>query len=148
MHTELNLESNDQDSNFFTIIKTEYLKNLFKEYFLVIILIGLYTIYQLFMIPYEQTIAKYLSDQIVFWFLILLFLLVHFLLLSYNRFSPTLVRFLERELHILGFEMLRKYKTELSFYLFNSFSIIFFILMNIGICYQKIYLDTYPDNRV
>ena len=140
MHTELNLESNDQDSNFFTIIKTEYLKNLFKEYFLVIILIGLYTIYQLFMIPYEQTIAKYLSDQIVFWFLILLFLLVHFLLLSYNRFSPTLVRFLERELHILGFEMLRKYKTGLSFFLFNSFSIIFFIVMNIGISYSLDYV--------
>jgi len=140
IHSELNLENIDQDPNFFVIIKTEYLKNLLKVYFLVIILIGLYTLYQLFMIPYEQTNTKYLSDQIVFWFLFFLFLLVHFLLLSYNRFSPTLVKFLKRELHVLGFEMLRKYKKGVRFFLFNCFSIIFFIVMNIGISYSLDYV--------
>ncbi|KKL63617.1 hypothetical protein LCGC14_2173310 [marine sediment metagenome] len=92
------------------------------------------------MIPYEQSNAKYLSDQIVLWILFFLFLLIHLFLLSNNRFSPTLVNFLKEELHILGFTMLRKYKTELSFYLFNSFSIIFFILMNIGISYSLDYV--------
>ena len=136
----LDSENSDYDAHFFTIIKTEYLKNLLKIYFLVIILIGLYTIFQFFMIPYEQTSAKYLSDQIVFWFLFFLFLLIHFFLLSYNRFSPTLVNFLKKELHVLGFEMLRKYKTGLSFFFFNSFSIIFFILMNIGMSYSLDYV--------
>ena len=145
-HHELNLESNDQGSNFFDIIKTEYLKNLLKVYFLVIILIGLYTIYQLFMIPYEQTLTKYLSDQIVFWFLFSLFLLVHFFLLSYNRFSATLVKFLKKELHVLGFEMEGKYKTGLSFFLFNCFSIIF--LMNIGISYSLDYVVTSLNIRL
>ena len=131
----LDSENNYLDTNFFTIIKAEYLKNLFKIYFLVITLIVLYIIYQLIMIPYEQASAKYLPDQIVFWFLFFLYLLIHFFLLSYKRFSPTLVNFLKKELHNLGFEMLKKYKTGLSFLFFNSFSIIFLIIMNIGISY-------------
>ncbi len=139
-HGELNLESNDLGPNFFAIIKTEYLKNLLKVYLLIITLIGLYMIYQLFMIPYEQGSGKYLSDQIVFWFLFLIFLFIHFFLLSYNRFSPTLVNFLKEELHHLGFELRRKYKTRLNFYLFNSFSLIFFIVMNIGISYSLDYV--------
>ena len=92
------------------------------------------------MIPYDQANTKYLSDQIVFWFLFFLFLLIHFFSLSYNRFSPTLVNFLKKELHILGFEMLRKYKKGLKFFLFNSFSIIFFIVMNIGMSYSLDYV--------
>jgi len=98
------------------------------------------------MIPYEKTSAKYLFDQIVFWFLFILFLLVHFLLLSYKRFSPTLVKFLKRELQVLGFKMLRKYKTGLSFFLFNSLSIIF--LMNIGISYSPNYVVTSLNIRL
>ena len=98
------------------------------------------------MIPYEQTIAKYIFDQIVFWILFFLFLSTHFLLLSYTRFSPTLVKFLKRELQILGFKMLRKYKIGLSFFLFNGFFIIF--LMNIGISYSIDYVVTSLNIRL
>ncbi|MHA1931381.1 MAG: hypothetical protein ACW96X_02510 [Promethearchaeota archaeon] len=136
----LDSENSDCDSEFFDTIKTEYLKNLLKIYLLVIILIGLYITYQFFMIPYEQTKTKYISDQIIFWFLYLLFLLIHFFSLSYKRFSPTLVNFLKKELHVLGFEMLRKYKKGLRLFLFNSFSIIFFLVMNIGMSYSLDYV--------
>lgn len=136
IHHELNIESNELGSNFFTIIKTEYLKNLLKIYFMIIILISSYTAYQLFMIPYNQTNTKNLPDQIVLWFLFFIYLLLHFFLLSYKRFSPTLVKFIQKELHILGFEMSRKFKFGLNFYLFNSLSILFFFFMNIGISYS------------
>ncbi|MFW9894795.1 MAG: hypothetical protein ACFFD7_03230 [Candidatus Thorarchaeota archaeon] len=134
--------SDDQlySSNFFRIIKTEYIKNLLLIYFLIISLIGLYVTYQFFMIPYERTATKYLSDQIMFWFLLFLFLLIHFFLLSYSRFSPTLVNFLNEELHALDFEMERKYKKGLSFIIFTSLSIIFFIVINIGLSYSLDYL--------
>lgn len=100
------------------------------------------------MMPYEQTYTKYLSDQIVFWFLLFLFLLIHFVFLSYYRFSPTLVKFLKRELHVLGFEMLRKYKKGVSFILFNIVSIIFFVLMNVGISYSLDYVITSLNIRL
>ena len=98
------------------------------------------------MIPYEQAIAKYISDQIVFWILFFLFLLTHFLLLSYTRFSPTLVKFLKKELDGLGFKMLRKYKIGLSFFLFNGFFI--FFLMNIGISSSIDYVVTSLNIRL
>lgn len=98
------------------------------------------------MTPYEQNFAKYLSDQIVFWVLFFLFLSTHFLLLSYTRFSPTLVKFLKTELQILGFKMLRKYKAGLGFFLFNGFFIIF--LINIGISFSLDYVVTSLNIRL
>ena len=94
------------------------------------------------MIPYENANAKYISDQIVAWILFFLFLLLQFTNLTYIRFSPTLIEFLKRELYNLGFEIHRKYKIGIEFLLFNSFSITFFIFINIGIYFSINYLAT------
>lgn len=109
-------------------------------------------IYQLLMIPYYQVpsiinIRDFL-DTLVMWILISLNFLIHFFHLSYRKFSPTLILFLKRELRNLGFEIQHKYKTGLFFFLFNSFSVIILVIVNIGIYYSTNDLATLLIRRL
>jgi len=137
-----NLENEDNSLRFFRMIKTEYLRKLYKAYFLLIVLIVIYITYQFLMIDYEQIYVKGVLDQIVIWVLFSIFLIIHFFVLSYIKFSPRIVNFLNTELSSLSFEIQRKYKMGLSFFLFNSFSIVIFLFINVGIYLSNNYFIT------
>jgi len=130
---EINFENKENTTQFFTLIKTEYLKNLYQTYFWLIILVIMYVVYQLFTIPFNQTITIFIVDQVIVCLLFSFYLLIHFFNLTYARFSPTIISFLEKELSMLDYKIQRKYKIRLSNFLFTCFSIIVFIFFTIGI---------------
>ena len=66
----------------------------------------------------------------------MIYLTIHFFQLSSVKFSPTLVNFIKRELSSVDFEIQKKYKTGLSFFLFNSFTVLIFVLFNITLYYS------------
>ena len=134
---EIDFENNENTTQFFTLIKTEYLKNLYKTYFWLIILVIIYVVYQFLTTPFNQTITIFIADQIITCVLFSLYLLIHFFNLTYTRFTPTIIRFLEKELSMLDYKIQRKYKVRLSNFLFTCFSIIVFTIVIIGIYYYS-----------
>lgn len=134
---EIDFENNENATQFFTLIKTEYLKNLYQTYFWLIILVILYVAYQFFATPFNQTITIFIVDQVIICVLFSFYLLIHFFNLTYTRFTPTVIGFLEKELSMLDYKIQRKYKIRLSNFLFTFFSIIVFIFVIIGIYYYS-----------
>ena len=134
---EIDFENNENTSQFFTLIKTEYLKNLYQTYFWLIILVIMYVVYQFFTTPFNQTITIFIVDQVIMCLLFSFYLLIHFFTLTYARFTPTIINFLEKELSLLDYKIQRKYKISLSIVLFTCFSIIVFIFVIIGIYYYS-----------
>ena len=130
---EINFENKKNSTQFFTLIKTEYLNNLYKTYFWLIILVIMYVVYQLFTIPLNQTITIFIVDQVIMCLLFSFYLVIHFFNLTYARFTPTIISFLEKELSMLDYKIQRKYKIRPSNFLFTCFSIIVFIFFTIGI---------------
>ncbi len=130
---EINFENKENTTQFFTLIKTEYLKKLYQTYFWLILLVMMYVVYQLFTTPFNQTITIFIADYVIICVLFSFYLLIHFFNLTYARFSPTIIRFLEKELSMLDYKIKRKYKIRLSNFLFTCFSIIVFIFFTIGI---------------
>ena len=130
---EINFENKKNSTQFFTLIKTEYLKNLYQTYFWLILLVIVYVVYQLFTIPLNQTITIFIVVQVIMCLLFSFYLVIHFFNLTYTRFTPTIISFLEKELSILDYKIQRKYKIKLSNFLFTCFSIIVFIFFTIGI---------------
>lgn len=104
------------------------------------------------MIQYYQVFpiinTRAFLDQLVMWILISLNFLIHFFHLSYRKFSPTLIHYLKRELHNLGFEIHHKFKTGLFFFLFNSLSVIILVSINIGFYYSTNDLATLLISRL
>ena len=133
---EINFENKENTTQFFTLIKTEYLKKLYQTYFWLILLVIMYVVYQLFTTPFNQTITIFIMDQVIICLLFSFYLLIHFFKLTYARFTPTITSFLEKELSILDYKIQRKYKIRLSNFLFICFSIIVFIFFTIGIYYS------------
>lgn len=76
-------------------------------------------------------------DQTVIWISFLIYLAIYFFQLSSSKFSPTLVNFLKRELSNIDFEIQKKYKTGINFFLFTSFTIIIFVFVNILIYFPS-----------
>ena len=134
---EIDFENNKDTTQFFTLIKTEYLKNLYKTYFWLIILVIMYVVYQFFTAPFNQTIKIFITDQVIMCVLFSFYLLIHFFSLTYTRFTPSIISFLEKELSMLNYKIQRKYKIRLSNFLFTCFSIIVFIFVIIGIYYYS-----------
>lgn len=134
---EINFENNENATQFFTLIKTEYLKNLYQTYFWLIILIMMYVVYLLFITPFNHTIIKFIADQVIIWILFSFYLFIHFFNLSYVRFTPTIINFLENELRMLDYKIQRKYKIRPSNFLFTCFSIIVFTFLTISIYYYS-----------
>ena len=98
---EIDFENTENTAQFFTLIKTEYLKNLYKTYFWLIILVIIYVVYQFFTVPFNQTITLFIANQVIMCVLFSFYLLIHFFKLTYTRFTPTLIGFLEKELSML-----------------------------------------------
>ena len=134
---EIDFENNENTTQFFTLIKTEYLKNLYQIYFWLIILVIIYVVYQFFTAPFNQTITIFITDQVIMCVLFSFYLLIHFFSLTYTRFTPSIISFLEKELSMLNYKIQRKYKIRLSNFLFTCFSIIVFIFVIIGIYYYS-----------
>ncbi len=134
---EIDFENTENTTQFFTLIKTEYLKNLYKIYFWLIILVIMYVIYQLFLTLFSQTITIFIVDQVIMGALFSFYLLIHFFSLTYTRFTPTIIKYLEKELSMLDYKIQRKYKIKLSNYLFTFISIIVFVFVIIGIYYYS-----------
>ncbi|MBY9008226.1 MAG: hypothetical protein KGD74_00010 [Candidatus Lokiarchaeota archaeon] len=130
---EIDFENNENTTQFFTLIKTEYLKNLYQTYFWLIILVIVYVVYQLFTTPFNQTIIIFIVDLVIMCVLFSFYLLIHFFNLTYARFTPTIINYLKKELSSLDYKIQGKYKVRLSNVLFTCFSIIVFIFAIIGI---------------
>ncbi|MBY9005031.1 MAG: hypothetical protein KGD73_13725 [Candidatus Lokiarchaeota archaeon] len=136
---EINFENDENATQLFTLIKTEYLKKLYQTYFWLIILVMMYVVYVLFMTPFNHTTIKFIADQVIIWILFSLYLFIQFFNLSYARFSPTIIKFLEKELRMLDYKVQRKYKIRPSNFLFACFSIIVFTFFTIGIYFSSNY---------
>jgi len=97
-----------------------------------------------YILSYQLFISnlRFVSDQIVAWLLFLIYLSIHFFQLTTFKFSPTIVNFLNRELNNMDFEIHKKYKTGLSFFLFNSFTVIIFIFINLVVILSNDYFIT------
>ena len=134
---EIDFENNENTTQSFTLIKTEYLKNLYQIYFWLIILVIMYVVYQFFTAPFNQTITIFIADQVIMCVLFSFYLLIHFFSLTYTRFTPSIISFLEKELSMLDYKIQRKYKIRLSNFLFTCFFIIVFIFAIIGIYYYS-----------
>ncbi|MFX0167624.1 MAG: hypothetical protein ACFE9V_20065 [Candidatus Hodarchaeota archaeon] len=135
--SKINFENNKNTTQFFRLIKNEYLKSLYQTYLWLIILVVIYVVYQLFITPFNQSFPLFISDQIIIWIFFSLYLLIHFFALSYIRFSPTIIEFIEKELHTLGFKFRTKYKFRTPNCLFNCISLIILIFATRGIYYSS-----------
>jgi hypothetical protein len=138
---EIIFENNEKASQFFILIKTEYLKNLYQTYFWLLVLAMVYVVYQLIMTPYNQTTTLFIADHLILTVLFSSYLLFHLFNLSYARFTPTIVSYLEKELNALDYKIQRKFKVKPSNVLFFCFSITVFTFASIGIY-------TYSNNSV
>lgn len=127
---ELEFENEDNNSKFFSLIKKEYINRLYSIVFWLIALLFLYFIYHILSFRYLITNVRVFFNQFVAGIFFFSFLLIHFLQLSNYKFSPKIVNFLYKELKNLDFEIQRKYKKGLGFFVFNGFTIIIFIIFN------------------
>ncbi len=141
----LNFENQEEILHSLQIIRKEYIRNSIKVYFFLISIGGVYFVYFLFLYLFNSFIPNNLiSDQITAWSFFILYLLFHFFILSFIRFSPSLIRHLKYEINSLGFDLKKKYKINPSFFLFNSFSIFIFLISQLIVIYtQDIYLKIF-----
>lgn len=136
---EVNFENNENASRFFALIKTEYLKNLYQTYFWLFLLVIIYVLYELILASFNPTIVIVIADQIFIAILFTLYLLIYFFNLSYFRFAPTIINFLEKELYLLGYKIKKKFKIRPSNFLFITFSIIVYLAAAIFIYFYSNY---------
>ncbi len=136
----LNFENNENTLKSLQVIRKEYIRNSIKVYLSLISMAGAYLIYFIFIyqtffmstnLPYNLVII----DQITAWSFFILYLLFHFFVLSFIRFSPSLIRYLKYEINNMGFELKKKNKISVSFFLFNSLSILLFLISYLSIIY-------------
>ncbi len=142
LQSDLDIEMGESIPEFFNKIKAEYLKRSYLVYFLIAMLIFTYLAHQFLIDLYNQIYLQITLVQIVSWIMFISYLFIHFFLLSYTKFSPTLVKFLTEDLHFLGFKVQRKYKKGFDFLIFNSFSVLIFIFISIGFSISPDYFIT------
>ncbi|MFX0143476.1 MAG: hypothetical protein ACFE9C_05305 [Candidatus Hodarchaeota archaeon] len=130
-YVELDYGNSDKKSKFLSLIKKEYIKQVYKIFTWLIILFLIYSIYYTLSSRFLIFEVRIFLNQIVAGIIIVAFLIMHFFQLTSSKFSPSLVNFLYSELQNLDFEIKKKYKMGLNFFLFNSFTIILFSLINI-----------------
>ena len=130
---ELNVDNSKENIEFNNLIKKEYFTMLFRVFFIVIIIFLISVIY--YMLSYQLFIStlSLVFDQIVSWLIFLVYLLIHFSQITITRFSPTLINYINEELKNLDFEIHRKYKIGLKFFLFNIFTLFLFVLVNLAV---------------
>ena len=132
----LNFESHKDIVQSLQLIKKEYIRNSIKVYFSLISLAGVYFIYFIFFLQIFPVIPNTLIlEQITAWSFFILYLLFHFFILSFIRFSPSLIRYLKYEINNMGFDLKKKFKINVSFFLFNSFSILLFLISYLIVIY-------------
>jgi len=145
---ELNYEINDKKSKILSLIKKEYIKRLYRVIGWLIILFLLYSIYHILSYRFLIIEVQAVLNQIVTGFIFIIFLLIHFFQLTSSKFSPSIISFLYTELKNLEFKVQKKYKTGLSFILFNTFAITFFILINLLVQFSKNYFISSLNVRI
>ncbi|MFW9969110.1 MAG: hypothetical protein ACFFDF_02840 [Candidatus Odinarchaeota archaeon] len=136
IQSDLNYEDENSITSFFSQIKTEYLKSLSKVYILLMILIITYILHQILIDLYEQIELRNILMQIVTSIFFSAYLFFQYFLLSFTRFSPTLIGFLRKELDFLGFKPLRKFKLGFNFAVFIFASILILIFINIELFFS------------
>ncbi|MFX1504468.1 MAG: hypothetical protein ACFFDH_26155, partial [Promethearchaeota archaeon] len=136
LQSDLNYEDENSITSIYSEIKTEYLKALSKIYILITILIITYIIHQILIDLYEQIELRNFLMQVATSVFFSIYLFIHFFLLSFIKFSPTLIGFLKKELDFLGFKSLRKFKLGFNNTAFGFVSIIILIFINIGLFFS------------
>ena len=136
----LNFENKENTLKSLQVIRKEYIRNSIKVYLSLISMAGAYLIYFILLYPtfftsYKSLNNFFIIDQITAWSFFILYLLFHFFLLSFIRFSPSLIQYLKYEINYMGFELRKKSKIKMSFFLFNSASILLFLISYISIIY-------------
>jgi len=133
----LNFENNENIIKSLQVIRKEYMRNSIKVYLSLISMAGAYIIYFIFIYPTFPTSSKppYIIDQITAWSFFILYLLFHFFILRFIRFSPSLIRHLKYEINNMGFELKKKHRINVSFFLFNILSILLFLISYLSIIY-------------
>lgn len=127
----LDYGNSEKKSKFLSLIKKEYINRVYKIITWLIILFLIYSIYYTLSYRFLIFEVRIFLNQIVAGIIIVAFLIMHFFQLTSSKFSPSLVNFLYSELQNLDFEIKKKYKLGLTFFLFSSLTIILFSLTNI-----------------
>ncbi|MFX1568769.1 MAG: hypothetical protein ACFFCV_10440 [Promethearchaeota archaeon] len=139
---ELNVDNSKENIEFINLIKKEYFTMLFRVFSIIMIIFLISVIY--YMLSYQLFISNLslIFDLIVSWLIFIVYLLIHFSQITISRFSPTLINYVNEELKHLDFEINRKHKIGLKFFMFNSFTLFLFILVNLGINISNDYYIT------
>ncbi|MFX1379156.1 MAG: hypothetical protein ACFFA4_08665 [Promethearchaeota archaeon] len=132
-HVEFYYENSDKKLKFLSLIKKEYIKQVYRLTIWLIILFLIYSIYYTLFYRFLIIEVRVFLNQFVAGIIFTTFLLIHFFQLTFSKFSPSLVNLLYSELKNLDFEIKKKYKMGLTFFLFNSLAITFFISINVFI---------------
>jgi len=140
--SEIDFKNTDKIAKFFSLIKKEYFRNLFKVLILLVFLSLIYTIYFSLSPQIIVPTMRFFLDQIVAWVFFLIYLSIYFGQLTSAQFSPTLVKFLKNEINKLDFQLQRRYKTGLFFFLFNSLTVVLFIFIIMLITFSTNYILT------
>lgn len=128
----LNFENNKNTLKSLQVIRKEYLRNSIKVFLSLFSIALAYLIYFIVIYP---TFFKFPNSQnniitidlITAWSFFTLYLFFHFFVLNFIKFSPSLIRYLKYEVNNVGFELKKRSKISLRFFLFNSLSILFLI---------------------
>ena len=136
----LNFENEENTLKSLQVIRKEYIRNSIKVYLSLIFMAVAYLTYFIFI--YQISFGSLYSlnnviiiEQITAWSFFILYLLFHFFVLRFIRFSPSLIRYLKYEINYMGFELRKKSKISVSFFLFNTLSIILFLISYLSIIY-------------
>ncbi|MHA2038462.1 MAG: hypothetical protein ACW98X_18670 [Promethearchaeota archaeon] len=136
----LNFENNENTIESLQVIKKEFIRNSKKVLLSLISMAGAYLIYFSFIYQTFGSFPKplnnsFIIEQITAWSFFILYLFSHFFVLTYIRFSPSLIRYLKYELNNMGFELKKKYKISMSFFLVNSLLIPIFLISYLSVIY-------------
>ncbi|MFW9877052.1 MAG: hypothetical protein ACFFG0_28510 [Candidatus Thorarchaeota archaeon] len=141
----LNFENYEDTLKSLQEIRKEYIRNSIKVYLSLIVMAGVYLIYFILIFPFFPDIFVneqrnglnnlFMLDQIFVWIFFIFYLSFHFFILSFIRFSPSLIQYLKQEIMNIGFSLKSKYKIGLNFFFFNSFSIFIFLILDLSLIY-------------
>ncbi len=157
--TELNFENKQDMFDSAKIIRSEYLKKALKSIACIIAILTLALIYLTFVyLPYLNSNSfnylisgKYPLGSNIFpldltlnWSLLStsIFLIIYLLRAIYLKFTPSLIRYIERETKHIGFEFKKKFESMLLFIILNVVSIVILFFLDIkAIQFTDIYLS-------
>lgn len=138
---DLNFEDDSSALKSMKIIRSEYFKKGVKSLIYIGIVVLIYVLYFIFSffpnLMYNQLpeVRVYVSTFTAGWalFSISVFLVFYLVKLFFQKFTPSLVQFIQKEFKYMGFKLQRSFNSGLLFLMLNSISIALLIYVDFGL---------------